>query len=353
MKALVSTDDHNAAVKSIDRPSPKSGSNEILVKVNAIAQNPTDWKGVRFLSPEGRIVGCDFAGVIEKVAEGATGVAGQTQKGARVAGFVHGQRNDPLRGAFAEYVLTEADQVYPVPDSISDEEAAALSLAFATAVQALNQRLGVAEYTQPLKTPEPILIYGGSSSVGKYAIQLAKAGGYKVIALASPKNHALLKELGADETVDYNDASWPEKVSQLTKGELKLALDCIVEEGTTVNTAKALSKQGGKIVTLLPPQKAEDEIKNLNSNIQVEMTLIYTVFGRSFSFANFGEFPASEEDKAFWVKTLKALPEMIKKGIVKPNKVTTLEGGLDGILAGFKRHAEGGVSAEKLCYKLN
>ncbi|ORY75412.1 chaperonin 10-like protein [Protomyces lactucae-debilis] len=349
MRALITSNDHKAVLKDVTRPAPKAGTSEVLVKVKSLAQNPTDWKGLN-MSPEGRIIGCDFSGTVEEIAEGATGAAAKLEKGQRVAGFVHGLRDEPLRGAFAEYVLTEAEQLYHVPKNTSDEEAAATSLAFATAVQAINQRLGVPDYTQPAKTPQPILIYGGSSSVGKYAIQLAKAGGYTVLATASKKNHGLLKELGADEVFDYADASWPEKAAEAAKGQLKLALDCISEGETTLNVAKALSSEGGKITTLLPPQK-KDEIAKLNSKITADMTLIYTVFGRSFSYGPF-EFHASEEDKAFWVKTLEALPEMLEKGVIKPNKVTLLDGGLDGILAGFKRQQEGGVSAEKLCYRL-
>lgn len=293
--------------------------------------------------PAGSIIGCDFAGTIED-SNGSHWRTGQ-----RVAGFVHGTWETPKRGAFAEYLVTENDVVYAIPESVSDEDAATLPLAFGTAVQALIQRLGLPEPSKPAKSPFPVLINGGTSSVGKYAVQLAKAAGLIVIATGSQGNHALLKELGADHCVDYKDTDWPEQVKKISKEKLEYAFDCISEGGTTGKIAEAMSPaRGGHIVTLLP---TKDDIEN--DKVKVESTIVYTVFNKKFKYGAFNNQGAPRpEDKAVWVKYLKLLPELLTSKTIKPNRVKLLDGGLDGIMKGFDLQIAGKVSAEKLVYKL-
>lgn len=340
MKALVSVPEKTAAVKEIERPQPMEG--EILVKVSAVAQNPTDWKAMRAV-PEGRIIGCDFAGTVEDPN------GSKWRKGQRVAGFVHGTWADPVRGSFAEYLVTEDDVVYAVPDEIADDGAAAVPLAFGTAVQALVQRLGLPEPSRPATSPFPVLINGGTSSVGKYAVQLSKLASLFVVATGSKRNHDLLRDLGADACVDYSDADWPDQVREITKDGLEHAFDCISEKGTTGKIGAAMStSKGGRIVTLLP---TKDEISN--KKVKVESTIVYSVFGRELhygAFDNCGD--ARPQDKALWVKYLGMLPDLLTSKKIRPNRIRDMEGGLERILAGFQDQIDGKVSAEKLCYKI-
>lgn len=295
--------------------------------------------------PAGRIVGCDFAGVVEDP-NGSS-----WRKGQRVAGFVHGTWAQPTRGSFAEYLVTEHDVLYAIPEGTKDEEAAVIPLAFATAVQAMFQRLALPEPSKPAKSPFPVFINGGTSSVGKYAIQLGKLAGLFVVASGSKRNHSILTDLGADACVDYSDADWPEQVRKVTHDGLEHAFDCISEGGTTLKISEALSStKGGHIVTLLPTDKKE--IKN--DKVKVESTIVYTVFRRELHYGAFDNCGAPKpEDKALWVKYLGLLPDMLSSGKIKPNRITVLDGGLDGILAGFERQQAGKVSAEKLVYKIS
>jgi hypothetical protein len=94
------------------------------------------------------------------------------------------------------------------------------------------------------------------------------------------------------------------------------------------------------------------EIEAINKKAKVESTIVYTVFQRELkygAFDNCGE--ETPEDKKFWEKYLSMLPEYLKTGKIKPNKVREL-GGLDDILRGFKEQQEGKVSAEKLVYRV-
>lgn len=345
MKALVTIQGKTAEVQSVDRPQPEAG--EILIKVHYVAQNPTDWKAMTAV-PAGRIIGCDFAGTVSD-----TNGSSRWREGQRVAGFVQGATVQPTRGAFAEYVVVEDSLVYAIPEGTSFQEAAVMPLPFGTAVQALFQRLKLPEPSKPAKSASPLLINGGTTSVGLYAVQLAKLAGLYVVATGSKKNHELLKSLGADAVVDYSDKDWPEQVRDLTHDSLQHAFDCISENGTPQAIAKALSStKGGHIVTLLPIGHIRDWGEIQDSKVRLESTVVYTVFERPLkykAFENCGS--ATPEDKAVWEKYLSMLPELLSSGKIKPNPVRE-RGGIDDILSGFKDQQEGKVSAEKLVYKI-
>lgn len=348
MKALVTVEGKTAEVRDVARPQPSAG--EILVRVHYVAQNPTDWKAVTAVPP-GRIVGCDFAGTVED-SNGSSWRDGQ-----RVAGFVQGTTVSPTRGAFAEYVVVEASLVYSIPEGVSFQEGAVIPLAFATAVQALFQRLALPEpSSEPATSSVPLLVNGGASSVGKYAIQLGKLAGLYVVATGSKKNHELLKGLGADAVVDYTDPDWPEQVRSLTRDGLRHAFDCIAEKGTVQAIAKALSPaDGGHVVTLLPVGHLRDSPGGEfdgSEKVRLESTIVYTVFERPLkykAFDNCGQ--ATPQDKAVWEKYLRLLPELLSSGKIKPNRVSE-KGGIADILVGFKEQQEGRVSAEKFVYRI-
>lgn len=304
-------------------------------------------------APPGRIVGCDFAGTV------ANTNGSHWREGQRVAGFVQGTSTNgigpkPLRGVFAEYCVVESSLVFAIPDDITDQQAAVIPLAFSTAVQAMVQRLGLPEPSKPAKTAFPLLVNGGTSSVGKYAIQLGKLAGLYVVATGSKRNHDLLKALGADATIDYSEKDWAEQVRKVTHDGLEHAFDCIAEKGTWEAIAAAMSPtKGGHIVGLLPAAKIREKVQGVNSKVKAESTIVYTVFERPLKYPGFDNCgPATPEDKAVWEKYLSMLPELLSSGKIKPNRIREV-GGLEDILTGFKEQQEGKVSAEKLVYKVS
>lgn len=343
MKALVSV---GKAAEVQEIPIPQPGFGEIVVKTHYVAQNPTDWKAVSMVPP-GRTVGCDFAGEVYD------NNGSHWRPGQRVSGFVQGTATDPPRGAFAEYLVIEASLVYPIPDSTSYQEASVLPLPIATAIQAMFQRLNMPEPSKPAKTTFPFLVNGGTSSVGKYAVQLGKMAGAYVIATGSKKNHDLLLSLGADAAIDYNDADWPEQVRKKSHDGLEHVLDCIAENGTPEAIAKALSPtKGGHIVTLLPIGNVRPQVESINSKAKIESTIVYTVFQRPLpykAFDNCGE--ETPDDKAIWEKYLQMIPGWLQDNKIKPNRVKEM-GTIDDINTGFKLQQEGKVSAEKLVYRI-
>ncbi|KAL8290524.1 hypothetical protein RQP46_002782 [Phenoliferia psychrophenolica] len=335
----------SAGVLAVEQvPLPTLSPSDILVKA-PVALNPTDWKHLYFLSEPGVTLGCDFSGTVEKVGTGVTRVA----VGDRVAGFVHGGRFEGI-GSFAEYVATDGDLVWKVPETTSWEEAAALGgIGPHTAVQALYFRHGLAHPTAPIKTPEPFLVWGGATSVGLYAIQLAKLSGYTVVATASPKNFDLVKSFGADAVYSYSDAETPSKISAAYP-TLSLALDTISQSETTQATAKSLGKSGTtprKILHLLAPQPGD----NAGVDVKIEPTLVYTVIGNAFEMRG-AQYPANPKDKVDMTAWLDYVPSLVASGKFKSNPVWKQPGGLDKISEGLELIKAGKNSGQKVVYTL-
>ncbi|RDX46877.1 GroES-like protein [Lentinus brumalis] len=346
MKALVIEDDPRR-VEVKDHPVPSIADDEILVKTVAVSQNPTDFKHVDWvhIGRRGSVLGCDFSGIVVKVGKNVT----SRKVGDRVSGFVHGGAW-PDEGAFAEYLRTPAELVWPVPDSLKHEEAATLNCAFWTAVQALfhSTRLGLVEPPEKAKNSEWVLIYGGSSSVGQCAVQLAHLAGYKVVSTASPRNHELVKSLGADTVFDYRDPEVVSKIKQATGDAVKHVLDTISEGDSQRISAESLGPQGGKVIVLLKPQPEATSRKD----VKLQHTLLYTVLGREFDYGPGADYPVAPEDRAHMVQFLKKIPKFIEDGSIKPLKVRLWEGGLNAIPEGLQYMREGKVSAEKIVYRI-
>ncbi|KAG9010815.1 hypothetical protein FRB94_009722 [Tulasnella sp. JGI-2019a] len=257
--------------KLVEKPLPTVGDNEILIKVRATSLNPTDWKHVHSGSlKDGSSTGSDFAGDVVKVGSGAEGQG--IKVGDAVAGVVRGGYVDDTNGAFQEYVKSHVDSVWHIPtDKLTYEQASPMGgIALSTAVQALFNVLALPTPWEPAKEPLPVLIWAGSTSVGIYAITLAKLAGFQVATTASHRNHEFLKKLGTDVIFDYKDPEAPKKIKEWSNGKITHAFDTISEHGSTKLCGQAFSDQGGKIVTLLPNNESGV------ANVTVERTVIYT-----------------------------------------------------------------------------
>ncbi|BGP28536.1 Zinc-binding oxidoreductase alcohol dehydrogenase [Rhodotorula toruloides] len=336
-----------------DVPIPEPGPGEVVVKTRAIALNPTDSHTALylysrdFLAPDDSWLGCDFAGTVEKLGSGVSNL----KQGDRVAAFVHGGQWEG-EGSFAEYVKAQATLVWKVPDNVSDEEAAAAGgIGPWTAIQALYMRLKLNLPSNPTKNAEPILIWGGSTSVGLYALQLLKLSGYTPIAVCSEKNFDLVKQFGAAAAYSYSD---PEVSSKIAKDypSLQYGLDTIAEGKTTVSCVKAVAaaKGEGHIMTLLTNK--DEELQQYKDKVPAEMNLVYTVLGVEFDWPGV-TFPAMPEDKRQmeeWCANI--LPDLFASGKLKANPIRSFGGGLDNITEGLEYLKTGKNSAQKVTYKI-
>ncbi|KAF5589713.1 toxD [Fusarium pseudocircinatum] len=350
MRAFVTDGKGSGSVQLVPRPSPQEG--EILVKIHYAALNPGDWKLVEGdvldgPAQPGLIAGCDFAGTVED-SNGS-----EWRMGQRVGGWVHGATFEGI-GSFAEYMNIEASLVFAVPDNISLQQASTISLAFATATQAMYQRLSLPEPYQSKEDGVDFLVYGASTSVGLYAVQLGKLSGLRVIAVASSKNHELLKRLGAEVTVDYHDEDWVDRVIEVTGGKLRYALDNIADGGSLEKVARCLAHGAGSQLIALSLLHKES-LRAVNPDVKAESMLAFTVFGRALGeeytvFDNTG--PETPDEKSAWEKYLRLVTGMLERGDLEANPVVEV-GTLEDVTKAFRLSREGQLSAEKAVLKVS
>ncbi|MGW7617111.1 NADP-dependent oxidoreductase [Streptomyces antimycoticus] len=216
-------------------PVPEPGPGEVLVRVHAVGINPPDWyarEGMPNVPAELKppmdlplIPGTDVSGVVEAVAADVDGFAAGDE--------VFGLLRFPTAlqaGAYAEYVTAPASDFARKPAGVDHVQAAALAMSGLTAWQFLIE-LGhdhpspfQAAQHRPmaLDSEKTVLVNGAAGGVGHLALQLAKWKGARVIAVASGGHERFLRELGADEFIDYTKER-PEDVAR----DIDLVLDTV------------------------------------------------------------------------------------------------------------------------------
>jgi NADPH:quinone reductase-like Zn-dependent oxidoreductase len=183
---------------------------EIVIKNKAVAINPVDWAiqkmGSKFFPwiVYPTILGQDVAGEVVEVGSGVT----RLKIGDRVVGCANGvTAKDPYQRGFQNYVVLQSSKTAGIPNSLRYENVAVLPLGLITAARGLFMKDQLAlqlPSLSPNPTGKAVLIWGGGTSVGSNAIQLAVAARYEVITTASSKNFDYVKKLGASQAFDYN-----------------------------------------------------------------------------------------------------------------------------------------------------
>ena len=256
-----------------DAPKPVAGPGEVLVRVKAIGVNPPDWylrDGYRALPPEWRpevafplILGTDISGVVERVGEDVTDLAPGDEVYSMVRFFSVGESK-----AYAEYVSVPAAELARKPAGIDHVHAAAAPMSLLTAWQFLVA-LGH-DHPNPLQphrhVPVPlasrlVLVNGAAGGVGHFAVQVARLRGAHVIAVASGKHSDLLRELGADEVIDYTRTAAEDVVR-----ELDLVVDAV--GGPSTGRFLRTLKRGGALFPVYPLGFADqDEAERLGVTV--------------------------------------------------------------------------------------
>ncbi|KAG8218891.1 chaperonin 10-like protein [Butyriboletus roseoflavus] len=298
---------------------PEPGPGEVLVKLEIIALNPLEWKiqqsGFFMVNEYPAIVGEDGAGVVQKVGDGVTNLS-------------------ILSNVFGEQIC----HLPRIPPNISFEQAACIVTGFnpfAVATYA-QQPQGLA-LTPPFEegglgkyANQPIVIMGGAASVGQYAIQLAKLSGFSpIITTASLHNKDFLASLGATHVLDrkLSATALGEQVAQITNTPITYIFDAISLQDTQ-QAALSLLAPGGTLAVVDQPRVNGEE-----GNRNVIMVI------------GFFDVP---QNRALSAKISIALTKWLAEGVIKPNKVEVLPGGLKGIVPGLRRLQTNDVSATKL-----
>jgi len=200
-------------LREVAKPVPRE--EEVLIHIHAASLNSRDLRMLRakpifmrlmpggFFRPKNKILGADFAGVIEEVGQ----CVSQFQSGDEVFGYMPSATG---RGTFAEFVCADEKMISLKPANLTFEQAAAVPLAATTALQGLRDKGNI----QP---GQKVLIYGASGGVGTFAVQIAKAFGAEVTAVCSTRNLEMVRLLGADHIIDY-------KVEDFTQNGLRYDL---------------------------------------------------------------------------------------------------------------------------------
>jgi NADPH:quinone reductase-like Zn-dependent oxidoreductase len=160
-----------------DLPMPAVPPDHVLIKVTAVAVNHCDYKMPARVHCPNTVDGCDFSGAVVRLGDSVARTPGGLRIGDRVAGAqIASQARRPWSGAFTEYIAEKPDNLWRVPEHFSWEQAASIGCAVASSVgMALWWEMklpGMPE--EPTPDPKFVLVYGGSTASGTFAIQLLK-----------------------------------------------------------------------------------------------------------------------------------------------------------------------------------
>ena len=280
-----------------DVPDPEAGSKEVVVDIYAASVNAADWKVRSGASGQKKdfpyIMGRDFSGVVSAV--------GKDVAEFKIGDPVFGVCDIGQEGAYAERIAMKAAIVAKKPDSWSHLEAAALSLIGLTALVSL-------EDTLDLKSGETILIQGGAGGVAGFAIELAKHIGARVITTASPSNHDYLRNLGADEIIDYNTQDFTEVVINCDA-----VLDTVGDD--VAERSFSVLKPGGRAAFIAsgmePPKAPRGDVQSLRPKVGRDRPhldrIIDLVAGGAIGIPMITEYPLAEAAAAHKVSEARHL----------------------------------------------
>ncbi|KXS20778.1 GroES-like protein [Gonapodya prolifera JEL478] len=325
---------------------PTPGPDEVLIRNVAVASNPKDWKLSKVGYYEG-IEGNDVAGYVDAVGENVK----EFKKGDRVAGFTKMATSNAY-GAYQTHSVCPASTTFPLGPNTSFEDAATLPLAAMTAAIGLFVRLKAVEPTvdgepNPEAAGRGVVIWGASSSVGAFTVQLAKRAGYFVIGVAGAGSK-LAKDLGCDVVLDYRTPGIGDQIKKAIADSGKtfdIAYDAhsgVSGDSTSfVELAQVLQPQGGIVAVVIPvpePDKAQ-----LPSNIEAPWTLVGTAHHPT----------AAGGDADFAYRWFRQLGKWLEEGKFRPNVVRVMPGGLAGVREGLELMETGKISGEKLVYRID
>jgi zinc-binding alcohol dehydrogenase/oxidoreductase len=309
-----------------DAPDPVAGPGEVLIGLRAASLNHLDVWLRRGLpsAPKPRILGADGAGVVVALGEGVDRfregdevvINPGLDEGARIVG-------EHMDGTHAELIALPADYIYPLPDGLTFEQAAAFPLVFETAYRMLVTRGGLQE-------GEWVFVWGIGGGVATAAMQIAKALGARVIVTSSSDEKlARARELGADATVNHAEADVAAAVREATDGH---GADIVVEHvgEATWKTSLQVAASGGR-VAVCGATSGPNPPANLHRIWWKQLTVLGSTMGTQADFQAVYELVASGRaepvvDRAFPLAGAAAAHEHLEAGRQLGKVVLTIPG---------------------------
>jgi NADPH:quinone reductase-like Zn-dependent oxidoreductase len=245
-------------IEEVERPVPQA--DEILVKMYAAGVNPADYivrqGGNELLKPFLKLplgLGLDGAGIVEGIGSEVTGF----KKGDKVYGIPNF-----LSGTYGEFIAARANQFAKMPSNVGFNEAGAIP---SCALMAWNgMALG------KITAGKRVLIHGASGGIGSLALQFAKSKGAYVIGTTSQRNLAFLKQLGADEAIDYKDENFASLLKEL---DVVFDTSSVYNEKARMIMAGALN-DGGRFLSVQIPYPFSEALLTLLAQKHAEAHMI-------------------------------------------------------------------------------
>eukprot|EP01099_Mayorella_cantabrigiensis_P005693 TRINITY_DN461_c0_g1_i1.p1 TRINITY_DN461_c0_g1~~TRINITY_DN461_c0_g1_i1.p1 ORF type:complete len:336 (+),score=85.97 TRINITY_DN461_c0_g1_i1:90-1097(+) len=309
---------------------PVPSDEQLLVKVSNISVNPVDWVmaayGI-FITEYPAVLGCDGAGVVESVGKNVT----RFKSGDKI--FAYTGLGKPGRGTFAEYFVVSEKQAWAIPENLTPQEAVTFPVCLLTAALAVHQNFKI-EFLPKTYPGESFLVWGASSGVGLFAVQLAKLSGFHVVATASDKNFELVRKFGADEVFDYRDTNAAEKIKAATAGKLQYAFDCVSPQSSAI-CASVLRTEGEAFLASTTGFTSDP----VPANVKAERV-------------DLGLAPDQPEGVKLLERLNHYFEPLIRSGQLKPLPIWQFPDGWQGIIDGLQASKDKKVSGQKIVVNL-
>ncbi|KAK4167539.1 GroES-like protein [Cladorrhinum sp. PSN259] len=322
---------------------PKPGPDEVLIKVVACGLNPKDWKWTNARGKDRAFnAGDDITGIVESVGSKVF----EYKPGDRVVAF-H-RMGEPF-GAYAPYAIAPFSTTFHLPPNISFEAGAGLPLSSMTAAVALYQALQIPLPTVPGKKDIPLLIYGGATAVGAFALQLAKLSNVGPLITVAGSGIDFVKSLdAADHIIDYRQGNVAQKIIAALGGKkLHHALDAVCSKRSHEPIAEVLVASGGGEINMLDPPEEKDW--EWPEGVKFTRTFVASAYAQKHAHISQEQADADGEFAYFFYRYMTYL---LAEGKLKPHPHEVLPNGLDGVSDGLQRLFEGKVSATKLVARI-
>lgn len=292
--AIITTTGVPEVIQWAEMPVPIVDNSKVLVRTEAVAVNPIDTyirSGiVKAALPKPYIIGCDIAGVVEAVGSGVERI----QVGDRVWGSNQGLAG--RQGSFAELCAIDEQWLYPIPEGVSSDSAAAGALVGITAHLGLFLHGG-------LKAGEVVFVNGGTGGVGSAVVQLAKAAGATVIATAgSHEKAAECRRLGAAHVIEYKTEDIDKRFAEIIASTGPIHLWFETQRMPTLDRTVSLMAPRGRIILMA----------GRDSRPEFPVGPFYVKDLRAIGFAMFNASPAEQRASAL------ELNQMLADGRFKP-----------------------------------
>lgn len=363
-RALVATGPGSLTLKPV--PVPALAADEVLVRVAAVALNPSDHKLLDQSTTAGAVAGADFSGTVVRVGDNASvkDTNGRAlQAGDRVACFVFGSNpGNPGNGAFGEYVAAPAGLCVQIPTGMDFATAASLPMGILTVgfiFRSLGLELQASDYDDNGHNSgaaankagesrgEFVLVHGGATATGTLAIQLLKLAGYTPLATCSPSSAALVRSRGAAAVFDYRSPTVRDEIRAFTGGKLSRAADCIGTAETMALCYGALGDRGGRYAAL---EQYPRRLTIRRRDVAHDWILGWTILGKEVKLAGAYHRDARPEDRAFGEVWAAKMEGVLAAGRLEPHPVEVSKTGLAAIPAGLDLMRKGQVQGKKLVF---